>query len=95
MTVPRRTYPLRLRGELAEHRVVVDDLTTRELIALRAGELDEQGLAELIGRHLVESDLGQDPLDWPVWVLAEVIRAWGEAITVREEEIVPPPTAEP
>lgn len=89
---PRRTYELRLAGELAGHRVVMGAMTGRDLIAIRTGEATEAQVIGIVAARIVEHDLGvEDPLDLDFWALTEILRAWGTAM---EDAANPPATGE-
>jgi len=89
---PRRTYVLKLDGELADYHVTMGAMSARDIIAMRSGEMAEVEVLRLVAERIVEHDLGvADPLDLDYWIVAEILRAWGAAM---EEAVLPPATGE-
>lgn len=85
---PRRTYVLKLDGELAPYHVTMGSMSARDIIAMRSGALAEVEVLGLVAQRIVEHDFDvADPLDLDYWIVAEILRAWGAAM---EEAALPP-----
>ena len=89
---PRRTYDLKLDGELEGFHVTMAAMSARDIIALRSGTMAEVEVLTLVAERMVEYDFDiKDPLDLDYWIVAEILRAWGAAM---EEAALPLPTGE-
>jgi len=89
---PRRTYVLKLEGELADFHVTMGAMSARDIIAMRAGTMAEVEVLGLVAQRIVEHDFDvADPLDLDYWIVAEILRAWGVAM---EEAALPPVSGE-
>lgn len=81
MALPSRTYTLTLPDELAGYTVVMGRPTARELIDIQTGRISDSEQLEIVARHVVSHDLGvEDILDCEDWIVAEVLKAWGNAM---------------
>jgi hypothetical protein len=88
---PRRTYPLKLNGELAGFNVVMGSATGRDLIRIKRGEADEADILELVAARCIEHDFDVEGLaDLDFWIVAEILEAWMGALN---ETAVPKETA--
>ena len=89
---PRRTYELKLDGELEGFHVTMGAMSARDIIAMRSGEMAEVDVLALVAERMVEYDFDiKDPLDLDYWIVAEILRAWGAAM---EEAVLPPAIGE-
>jgi hypothetical protein len=90
-TPPRRTYPLKLNGELTGFTVVMGSATGRDLIRIKRGEADEADILELVQTRCIEHDFDvADLADLDFWIVAEILEAWMGALN---ETAVPKETA--
>ena len=90
---PRRTYVLKLNGELTGFHVTMGAMSARDIIAMRSGTMVEVEVLGLVAQRIVEHDFDvADPLDLDYWIVAEILRAWGTAM---EEASLPPVIGEP
>lgn len=81
MSIPTRTYTLTLPDELAGFSVVMGRPTARELIDIQTGRITDAEQLEIVARHVVSQDFGVDDiLDLEDWIVAEVLKAWGQAM---------------
>lgn len=91
-SAPRRTYTLKLPGELAEYHVTMGAMSGRDIITIRSGAMTEAEGIRLVAERVIEHDFGvPDLLDLDYWVLTAILTAWGEAMT---EAALPPATGE-
>jgi len=89
---PRRTYPLKLAGELALYHVTMGAMSGADLIAVRSGELAEAEIIRLVSERMIEHDFDvASPLDLDYWILVDILAAWGTAM---EDAAVPPARGE-
>lgn len=89
---PKRTYDLKLTGELAGFRVTMGAMSGADIVAVRSGELSEGEVVKLVAARMVEHDFDVvDPLGLDYWILVEILGAWGKAM---EEEALPPARGE-
>lgn len=89
---PRRTYDLKLNGELTGYHVTMAAMSARDIIAMRSGTMSEVEVLALVGQRIISHDFGvDDPLDLDYWIVAEILRAWGAAM---EEAVLPPAIGE-
>jgi hypothetical protein len=89
---PRRTYALKLDGELEGFHVTMGAMSARDIIAMRSGTMAEVEVLGLVAQRIVTHDFDvPDPLDLDYWIVAEILRAWGVAM---EEAALPPVTGE-
>jgi len=90
---PRRTYELKLTGELAGFHVTMGAMSGANIIALRSGVMAEGDTIRLISERIIEHDFDvETPLDLDYWILVEIMRVWGVAM---EDAAVPPAIGEP
>jgi hypothetical protein len=88
---PRRSYPLKLNGELTDFTVVMGSATGRDLIRIKRGEADEADILELIQTRCIEHDFDvEDLADLDFWIVAEILEAWMSSLN---ETAVPKETA--
>ena len=89
---PKRTYPLKLTGELAAFHVTMGAMSGRDIVAVRSGEMPEAEVVKMVAARMVEHDFDiADPLDLDYWILVDILGAWGTAM---EDAANPPVTGE-
>jgi len=89
---PRRTYELKLNGDLTGFHVTMGAMTARDIILMRGGNMSETEVLSLVAQRIVSHNFDiDDPLDLDYWIVAEILRAWGTAM---EEAALPPATGE-
>ncbi len=85
---PRRTYPLKLNGELKGFHVTMGAMSGADIVAIRSGELSEGEVMRLVAARMIEHDFDvASPLELDYWILVEILAAWGTAM----EEVANPP----
>lgn len=91
-TPPKRTYTLKLTGELAGFHVVMGAMSGADIVAVRSGELAEGEVVNIVAGRMVEHDFDVvSPLELDYWILVEILAAWGKAM---EDAAVPPARGE-
>ncbi len=89
---PRRTYVLKLTGELADFHVTMGAMSGADLIAVRSGELAATAVIALVADRMIEHDFDvATPLDLDYWILVDILTAWGTAM---EDAALPPARGE-
>ncbi len=85
---PRRTYALRLNGELKGFHVTMGTMSGADIVAIRSGELSEAEVMRIVAARMIEHDFDvASPLELDYWILVEILGAWGTAM----EEAANPP----